>query len=218
MINPNIDTKKKIALWLFFIPAKLLPITSEEKKWAQSLKSTKGWIYHFSRGCIREVLSKITESDPLKIPLKAEPGKPPLLAKGWGYVSMSHCSDALLIGWSPEKIGVDIERKDRKLKAYLLSKRFFARDENLKIKNLTSQKANEEVLNRWVVKEAAIKWQESKIANNLNKWIWENDSNFAYHKNLGYKVKIYKENYGKWTYAIALNKNLIISNPIVCIN
>ena len=51
----------------------------------------------------------MTGLDPLKIPLKADPGKPPLLEKGWGHISMSHCSDALLVGWSLEKIGVDLE-------------------------------------------------------------------------------------------------------------
>ena len=55
--------------------------------------------------------------EPLEIPLKADPGKPPLLADGLGYISMSHCSDALLIGWSSTKIGVDIERKDRQFQA-----------------------------------------------------------------------------------------------------
>ena len=218
MIKANINTKKEIAIWLFFMPAKLLPITKDEEKWVKSLTSNRGLIYHFSRGCVREVLSKMTGSDPLEIPLQANPGEPPKLAKGWGYVSISHCSDALLVGWSSEKIGVDIERKDRKLKAHSLSKRFFAENENYEIKNLPVNEANEEVLKRWVVKEAAIKWQESKIATNLNKWICENDSTFAYHQDLGYKVKIYKENYDKWTYAIALNENSTVTNPIICIN
>ena len=74
------------------------------------------------------------------------------------------------------------------------------------------------MLNRWVVKEAATKWQESKISTNLDKWILDENSIFAYHKDLGHRVRIYKENYDKWTYAIALNENSTISNTIVCIN
>ena len=42
-------------------------------------------------------MSNITGLAPLDIPLKADPGHPPLLAEGWGHISMSHCSDALLI-------------------------------------------------------------------------------------------------------------------------
>ena len=46
----------------------------------------------------------------------------------------------------------------------------------------------------------------------------ENNSFFAYHESMGYQVKIYKENYDKWTYAIALDAESIIPKPIICIN
>ena len=200
------------------MPSKLLPISNEEKKWVKKLTKSRGWIYHFSRGCVRNVISNMTGLEPLQIPLKADPGEPPLLGEGWGHVSISHCSDALLIGWSLERIGVDIERKDRKLNANELSKRFFSQSEHREIENLTSSQINEQVLMRWVIKEAAIKWQNGKISNNLSQWMWKNDSSFAYHKKLGHKVKIYKQSYKKWTYAIALNGNTTINEPIICID
>ncbi len=160
----------------------------------------------------------MTGLEPLDIPLKAYPGEPPSLAEGFGYVSMSHCSDALLIGWSSVKIGVDIERKDRKFQADKLSKRFFSKYENCEIENLTPSQAKELVLKRWVIKEAAIKWQSGKIARNMNQWIWENKSSFAYHKKLGYKVKVYQQNYDQWTYAIALDCDSVTPKPIICLN
>ena len=218
MITTQINNKSVLGLWLFFMPSKLLPISSEEKKWVRNLTTRRGWIYHFSRGCVRNVISNMTGIDPLAIPLKADPGQPPLLAEGWGHISISHCSDALLIGWSSQKIGVDIERKDRKFQAHKLSKRFFTKNENCEIENLTPTQAKEQVLRRWVVKEAAIKWQSGKISTNLSQWIWENNSSFAHHKKLGYQVKLYRENYEEWTYAIAIDKNHIISKPIICIH
>ena len=218
MLTTHINNKSVLALWLFFIPSKLLPISSDEKKWVKKLANRRGWIYHFSRGCIRNVISNMTGLDPLEIPLKADPGKPPLLAEGWGHISLSHCSDALLIGWSSKKIGVDIERKDRKFKAHKLSRRYFTENENCEIANLTSSQATEQVLRRWVIKEAAIKWQSGKISTNLSSWTWKNNSSFAYNQDLGYKVKVYKQNYDKWTYAIVLDKDLIVSNPVICIN
>ncbi len=160
----------------------------------------------------------MTGLDPLEIPLKADPGKPPLLAEGWGHISMSHCADALLIGWSLEKIGVDIERKDRKFQAHKLSRRFFTKNENCEIENLTPSQTKELVLKRWVVKEAAIKWQHDKLASNLNQWIWENNSSFAYHKKLGYHVKVYEQTYSKWTFAIVLDLDSTIEKPIICVN
>ena len=218
MITTQINNKSVLGLWLFLIPSKLLPISSEEKKWVKKLTPEKGFIYHLSRGCLRNVMSNLTGIDPLDVPLKADPGKPPLLAKGWGHISMSHCSDALLIGWSSAKIGVDIERKDRQFQAHKLSKRFFNQYENCEIENLTPFQAKELVLKRWVVKEAAIKWQSGKIATNINQWIWKNNSSVAYHKKLGHKVKVYEQNQDQWTYAIALDEDSITHKPIICMN
>ena len=175
-------------------------------------------MYHFSRGCIRKVISNMSGIDPLQIPLKADPGKPPSLAEGWGHISISHCYDALLIGWCATKIGVDIERKDRKIQARKLSKRFFNHHEHLEIANLSESESQEKVLQRWVVKEASIKWEGSKISKNLDQWIWMNNSSFAYHKKLGYKIKVYNQTLDKWTFGIALNENSMTYKPIICIH
>ena len=218
MITTQINNKSVLGLWLFLMPSKLLPISSEEKKWVNKLTPRRALNYHFSRGCLRQVMSNMTGLGPLDIPLKADPGKPPLLADGFGHISMSHCSDALLIGWSSTKIGVDIERKDRQFQAHKLSKRFFTQDENSEIEYLTPSQAKEIVLKRWVVKEAAIKWQSGKIATNINQWIWENKSLFAYHKRLGHKVKIYERIHDQWTYAIALDEDSVTREPIICLN
>ncbi len=163
-------------------------------------------------------MSNMTGLDPLEIPLKADPGQPPFLAEGWGFISISHCSDALLIGWSSGKIGVDIERKDREFQSYELSKRFFSEYENRELDNLLPSQAKELVLKRWVVKEAAIKWQRGKLANNINQWIWENKSSFAHHRKLGHKVKIYEQNHDKWTYAIAIDEDSLTPKPIICLH
>ena len=216
MITTQINNKSVLGLWLFLMPSKLLPISNDEKKWVEKLTPRRGLIYQFSRGCLRHAMSSMTDLDPLDIPLKADPGEPPLIAEGWGYVSMSHCCDALLIGWSSGKIGVDIERKDRKFQAYKLSKRFFTHYENCEIEDLTSSQAKEIVLKRWVVKEASIKWQRGKIASDIKEWIWENKSLFAHHKKLGHKVKVYEQSHGQWTYAITLDEDSITPKPIIC--
>ena len=200
------------------MPSKLLPISKEEEKWLKKLSPKRSLIYHFSRGCLRHAMSSMTGLGPLDIPLKADPGKPPLLAKGWGHVSMSHCTDALLIGWYSGKIGVDIERKDRELQARKLSKRFFSKHEDCEIDNLRESQAQNLVIRRWVVKEAAIKWQSGKIATNINQWIWKNNSPFAYHQKLGYRVKVYEKSYSKWTFAIALDDSSVNHSPIICLN
>ena len=218
MITNQIETTSVLGLWFFLIPSQLLPITIEEKKWISKLTKKKGWIYHFSRGCARHAISNMTGLDPLEIPLKAEPGKAPLLAEGWGHISISHCSDALLIGWSSKKIGIDIERQDREFKAKEVSKRFFSKIENDEIRNLSPAQIQKQVLKRWTIKEATIKSKGKKIATNLNQWIWENNASFAYHDSHKSKVNVFSQKYKDWTYSIAVDDKLILSNPILCIN
>ena len=63
------------------MPSKLLPISKEEIQWVKKLTPRRGWTYHFSRGCLRNVMSIMTGLGPLDIPLKGDPGKPPSLAE-----------------------------------------------------------------------------------------------------------------------------------------
>ena len=39
----------------------------------------------------------------LEIPIIANPGEPPELPKGMGYLSFSHCSDAIILVWHEKK-------------------------------------------------------------------------------------------------------------------
>ncbi len=218
MITSQIENTSVLGLWFFLIPSKLLPISNEEKEWTSKLTTKKRLIFHLSRGCARNAISHMTGLDPLKIPLKAEPGKAPLLDEGWGHISISHCSDALLIGWSSKRIGIDIERQDREFKAEEISKRFFSKIENDEIRNLSPTQIQEQVLKRWTIKEATIKSKGEKIATNLNQWIWKNNTSFAYHHSNKNKVKVFNRNYKYWTYSIAVDEKLISLNPILCIN
>ena len=74
------------------------------------------------------------------------------------------------------------------------------------------------VLKKWIVKEAAIKWQRGKIATDINQWTWENKSSFAYHQKLGHKVKVYEQTHDQWAYAIALDGDSATHKPIICLN
>ena len=89
--------------------------------------------------------------------MDALPGKAPKLDNNLGYISFSHCKDALLIGWSAAKIGIDLERSDRKLAASQLANRFFTKEEPQRIQQLRGSKLNSNVLENWVLKEAVIK-------------------------------------------------------------
>ena len=83
----------------------------KERELYQRLSDHKKKEFQFSRGCARHALSSLLSIDPLKVPLFAKPGSPPVLGDGLGNISFSHCKGAFVIAWSSEKIGVDIEKK-----------------------------------------------------------------------------------------------------------
>ncbi len=215
---PLINDKDPRVLALWFIPkrAPLKPINTVEANWAAQLTPKRSLQFQHSRGYVREALSEIWKIPSLSIPLIAPPGKPPALAYGWGHVSFSHCCDGLLIGWSPTKIGVDLERVDRSFKGENLKNRYFSMAEKKDLDSIPSKNLNAKVLQLWVIKESAIKWQKGSIALDFSKWIFDPDSQMAIHQTLGYKIGIYQIHFQNWYIAIAYNNNLHKNKPILC--
>ncbi len=184
----------------------------------QGLSQRRSFEYHHSRGNVRYALSNLWNIPALDIPLKTSPGKAPELPDGWGYLSFSHCHDALLIGWSQTKIGVDIERQDRDFAFNKLVNRYFKSNEFSYFKKLPTKELKNSILKQWVIREAAIKWQRGKIGSDFSKWQYERNSNFLYHQILGYKIKIHHFVYSSWSIAIALDNQSSISFPVICLN
>ena len=133
-----------------------------------------------------------------------------------GHVSISHCNDALVVVWHKNKIGIDIERSDRKFNYQAIAKKyFFKTNQSLNKKNLDRSM----VLNYWSIIEAAIKWDEGKISRDILEWEYLNNKNSIHHKkkktNLYFDQFVFKY----WTISIAY-KNLNIENNfnILCDN
>ena len=61
--------------------------------------------------------NKLIRYRSFKILLSAPLGKSPEIQNCFGHISLSHSNDAILIGWSNNKLGVDIEVKDRLIDA-----------------------------------------------------------------------------------------------------
>ena len=135
-------------------PAGDLVVSSQERVCAAGLTASRAQQFLASRGWMRSCLSTLHAVDPLEVPLTAPPGAAPQLPDEWGYVSLSHCADACLLGWSQQPIGVDLERADRKLHAAALVRRFFTAFEQGELMELEGDQLRRQVLDRWLVKEA----------------------------------------------------------------
>ena len=190
-------------------------ITSKEDSIAKKLSPIRGNEYRISRGIIREALSDHFGVPPLDIPLNAPQGKPPLLGEGWGKINFSHCGDALLIGWSDQNIGVDIERIDRKFDAKSIAKRFYSQEERDMLRGLDKDEFRLNALKLWVSKESAIKWQKGSVAIDLSHWMITKDFKKAVHKKLEIELRIYYRIYKSWIIGVAHNSSSLNLNPFI---
>ncbi len=204
-------------LWVVPFYKEIKPITDLEKERIHNLSNQRAEEYVFSRGHTRDVLSKLFGINPLDVPLESLPGKPPLLSGGLGNISLSHCKDALFIGWSKKKIGVDIERRDRKFKFRDVSERYFLKEEKKELAKFSGEKLRLSVLNLWVLKEAAIKWQKGSIVRDLSSWKINKTYTSAYNKTIGISLNTLKLKKKSWILGVA-HQSVHLNNKDIMID
>ena len=168
-----------------------LPIKDCEKKFLEKLSPNKVLEYRYSRGKLRSFLSPILKIPPLEIPLIAPPGKPPKLEDGLGFVSISHCKDALLLGWSKYPVGVDIEHCYRKINAENIIKNFYSKLEQNEAKKYFGEELRRRCLDLWVIKESAIKSTSGSIFRDLFNWEYSKSDNIVNNKKIDLKKRIF---------------------------
>ena len=157
-----------------------MPLTAEdswslseaERAWSAALPPAVQHRYCTSRHLLRAHLATCLGLPAEAVPLHSPPGEAPCLAEGYGAVSLSHSRDQLLLAWSPWPIGVDLEWQQRRIAAELLARRFFPPQEWQQLQCQAPPEREALVLESWVRKEAAIKWQRSSLATDLRHWHW----------------------------------------------
>ena len=128
-------------------------------------------------------------ADPKAIYLEFITNKAPALKKECGYLSTSYCKDAFLVGWSDKKLGIDIENKERQIISFDILRRFFKKEEILKILSKRNQSHND-FLKSWVIKEALIKYSGLNIWRDSKDFIWNQKENLGINTNRDLKVKV----------------------------
>jgi len=195
-------------LKIFFFPNtfnKIL-ISKTEQEYSNALSERRKNSYIYSRTCIRTALSQVFSLKPIDIPLDAPPSKPPLLPKDYGFVSLSHCIDATIVGWSRNNIGVDIERRDRKTKLNLISNKIFTSKEIKFFSEINNYKEKSiKFLEYWVIKESLIKRERDSFFKSINKWNWDYNSKAAFNISKRKFVKVKKILFKDWIIGLAYN-------------
>ena len=157
-------------------------LSAQEQQWCRDLTPAVRGRYIVSRGLLRQRLGSLLGMDPAAVPLHSPPGQPPLLGSGAGFISLSHSGSGLLLAWSAQPIGVDLEWGQRPLLAEALAQRFFPAQECAQIQAMPAAGRERAVLESWVCKEAAIKWRGSTLAADLQHWQWDHQRHLLWHR------------------------------------
>ncbi len=156
-------------------------LSAAEWQWGEALPPPRRRRYWRSRLAMRQVLAAHLGLEPQAVPLQSPPGQPPALPEALGCLSLSHGGGALLIGWSPVPIGVDLELASRHFDAAALAGRFFPAREQQQLAAQMGEPLREAVLRSWVCKEAAIKWRHRSIALELSAWRYDHQRALLCH-------------------------------------
>ncbi|MFZ9849335.1 MAG: 4'-phosphopantetheinyl transferase family protein [Vulcanococcus sp.] len=156
-------------------------LSRQEQAWAERLPLALQARYRASRRLLRQCVAPLLGLAADALPLHSPPGEAPRLAHGHGHVSLSHSGGQLLLAWSPAPIGVDLEWAQRPVAAAALARRFYPPQEAARLLALPAADQPRALLESWVRKEAAIKWQGSSLAADLRHWLWDADGGQLRH-------------------------------------
>ena len=190
--------------------------TKLELEWAKTLSSSRAREYLFTRGHARYLLSIIHNIDAEDVPLTSVPGKAPRLKNGLGFISISHCKNCSLIGWSNYPIGVDIEIKNRKFFAKKILKKYYSPKEKSFLLKHDLSTLKEKVLDYWLIKESSFKLNGGNLISELNNLEVNEDKKTVCNKRLQTKNNYLLMNFFDWKIAISFDTNIMLENPLIC--
>ena len=163
-------------------------LSAQEQQWCGALPAAVARRYSASRRWLRHCLAEHLGCAPMAVPLQSPPGQAPLLLEQAGWISLSHSRSQLLMAWSAQPIGVDLEWADRPLEPEPLARRFFPADECAQLLQLPPAQRRRAFLESWVRKEAAIKWQaDGRLASDLVHWHWDGGAAQLTHGRAGWQ-------------------------------
>ena len=191
-INKNINSSKEIKI------ANDMPLLMSKR-------------FLETRSCIRKSLGELFNLNPIDVPLLADPGKPPIIQDDYGFLSISHTNDALIIVWDDNQIGIDMERKDREFNYKLIANKL------IKNKNILEDLEKIErlnILNLWCGYESAIKWIRGSIFKDIYSWKFNDKDKTITHIPSKVKLNIKQFYFYDWTITFASRNNYL--HPKIC--
>jgi 4'-phosphopantetheinyl transferase len=111
------------------------------------------------RATLRRLLGRWLALDPVDVPIaRGRRGRPYVDATDAPDFNVSHTRDAAVIVLSTRRtVGVDLERRDRRVDAARLARKFLTSDERAAMASLADDAMREQFLRLWTCKEAMSK-------------------------------------------------------------
>lgn len=121
------------------------------------------------RFIVRSELSKLLDCEPRNVPIKlSEHGKPFCPIDNLPKFSITHCKNLVIVGWSKNEIGVDVEPADTQLNEAEIQAVLLHPNEKKLYDAKTQGKKSINFLKLFVLKEAYLKLQGSGLFIDLN--------------------------------------------------
>ena len=200
-------------IWFYEIKGVQDVATVREIEIVKKLSHSRAKIFLETRAYLRKSLAALFDLDPLKVPIKANPGEPPELPHGMGNISLSHCKDAIVIVWHKDRVGIDIERQDRIFSHKKFAEKYFF---NTHKSNYEDALTKNKILNQWCTVEAAIKWDHGTIAKDIKYWEYFEAHKYLIHKKKKLQLKFSQINFDQWIIALAYKENTSLDTEIIC--
>ena len=200
-------------IWFYEIKGVQDVATAKEIETANKLSDLRSKVFLETRAYLRQSLSTLFNLDPLQIPINANPGEPPKLPLGMGNISLSHCKDAIIIVWHKNKIGIDIERTDRKFNHIKFAQKYFFHTNN---STHTNKLTKTMILKQWCAVEAAIKWDHGRLSKDINQWKYFEKSKKLIHNKKNLHLNYSPINFRNWTIALAYKEKTSLNPEIIC--
>jgi len=199
------------------LPCDTSCLSKKEQQWSTRLSKTRCDVFTRSRVWMRACLADRFQVSPEAVPLHAPPGEPPILPNGWGFLSLSHCPDALLLGCSEHPIGLDLERRDRMIPAAAILRRSYCREERERLQHLPTEDLRLAVLRHWLIKEASIKWQQGAISSDLRFWEVRAGMRSVVHQRSQQTLAAALHDYDAWEFAVVAADQQVLQSLSLCV-
>lgn len=199
------------------LPCDASSLSTQEQHWSTRLPKARSEVFIRSRVWMRACLANCFNLSPQSVPLQAPPGEPPTLPRGWGFLSLSHCPDALLLGCSKHPIGLDLERHDRMIPASSILQRAYCLEEQERLQHLQGEDLRRAVLKHWLIKEASIKWQQGAIARDLRFWEVGPGMRSVVHQRSHQRLSAALHPHDSWEFAVVATDQQLLQSIRLCL-